>query len=367
MGATVFNQARVSSRTTATGQIAYLWEENTHCIKDGPKHASWCAMAFGTKADMIRRIYLLASSIPGGMLKVGGRSPTAFVDAMLKLLEAPRLLIDDVVHLENHSKGFYTAIHDYNRGAVRQYLIASGRGDLAKKIQDPGEKPTQVAFSLDTDFEVLRFIMNDLEYEGQDINDLPSRQKGMPKWHAFRGCYAAGEEGPTETSNPSFASPCLDLKLYRSRINLAYTCAPKENPLFVATFNGEVVFMGTTDFDAYCLSDVVIRVAGNVHVQTGRAVLRPLIKALDAARANPMQLPESAVFSFVKGSSSWKAKNYCLLRDQLGKTGDISFRATAAELERLQPLPGNALCYAVHDAKVQIEEQQLELLAEVAQ
>ena len=88
MASTIFNQARVWSRMTASGDVVYLWEENTHCIKDGPKQASWCFMKFGRKAEIIERIYRCAESIPGGMLKCG-TSPERFIENMLKLLDNP--------------------------------------------------------------------------------------------------------------------------------------------------------------------------------------------------------------------------------------------------------------------------------------
>jgi len=139
MGATVFDAARVSTVKTASGEMAYLWEEKTHCAKDETrKDARWEAMAFGRRDDILKRIYLLASSIPGGMLRVGGKSPTAFAKAMINLMDdCPHQLLSKTVRAENAQEGFYAAITDENREAVRALLKSLNRPDLEKMVEVP--------------------------------------------------------------------------------------------------------------------------------------------------------------------------------------------------------------------------------------
>lgn len=343
MGATVFNNARVKSRLTATGQVAYLWEENTHCIKDGPKHASWCAMGFGKREDIVERIYCLAASIPGGMLKVGGRTVTAFVDAMFKLLDHPEALQIASVELENHRKGFYTAITDGNRPAVREYLIKAGRTDLANKIAEPQEKPTTVAFSLDTDFEVLRGILTEMEYEGSDINQMPAKCRGISIWRAFPHCSSSGIAGPMQEVVASSVKPEVEFCLYKTGINMAYAGAAQQSFVHVATVDGHVVYVGSLDYNHYELSTAVIKHAGSVHVSTGHSVLRQLMKAMEECIQNPMDIPPDARFTFRDREETWIQRNYQKVREALAKPDGTEFVATADELARVSAVPFNEL------------------------
>ncbi|MBS3912692.1 MAG: hypothetical protein KGZ70_12875 [Hydrogenophaga sp.] len=361
MGATVFDAARVKTWKTADGRVAYLWEEKTHCIKDGPKHSSWCAMAFGSKADIIRRIYGVASSIPGGMLKVGGRSETAFVDAMLRVLEAPLQLASDKVFLENAHKGFYAAITDENRAAIRRHLQDSGRLDLAHKILDPQSKPMQVEFSLATDFDAIKAIINDVEYDGLDFNDRKSRLKGISVWRAFQhpNTTTGGLGGSAESTLPQAQKPALELRIYRTNINMAYPGSPSEVLAHLATFNGKLIWIG--EADGYDLPATVIKVAGDIHSSTGHKVLRPLLREVDAGLKQPLPCSDSASFSFTKDDCQWFAKNLEEVRIKLQKPEGPSMEVSSQELASISRPGFNALRYlldsSVHRSRLVITGQ----------
>lgn len=347
MGATVFDAARVKTRKTSDGQIAYLWEEKTHCIKEGPKFSEWCAMGFGTRADMLRRIYGLASSIPGGMLKVGGRSVTAFVDAMLRLLDQPEALSTDAVEMENHSKGFYTAIDNKNREAVRAYLDRIGREDLAMKIGEPQEKATKVAFSLDNDFDAVRGIINDIEYDGESINGHAERRKGISVWRAFPHCGSSAIPGPSDEPFVDPKIPATEIKLYRTNINIAYSGTDTPSLVHVATINGSLVYVGTLDYNHYQLTALLVQYAGDVHARTGHNVLRPVLKALEKSIQDPIEIPGTAVFTFENKGMSWTKENFQKVRNVLGKPEDDAFTASAMELSQISEQPFNELRYLV--------------------
>lgn len=343
MGATVFDAARVKTWKTNDGRVAYLWEEKTHCIKDGPKHSYWCAMGFGTKTDIVRRIYALASSIPGGMLKVGGRSETAFVDAMLKVLQAPLELGSDKVLLENAQKGFYTVITDENRTAIRQYLKDSGRLDLAEKILDPQSKPTHVELSLTTDFDALKAIINEVEYDGLDINNRPYRGKGVNVWKVFRDQWPAGGVGPIEETIPNTQKPRLDLRIYRTNINMAYSGSRTEEVAHVATLNDDTIWIGPAN--CYRLPGTLIKVAGDIHSSTGHKVLRPLLREMDAGLKNPLPFNDSASFSFTKDDCTWFAQNLDKVSSKLGRPEESVLEVSSQELASISRPAFNELRY----------------------
>ena len=377
MGATVFNDARVQTLRTASGQLAYLWLENTHCIKDGPKHASWCAMAFGTRKEIIKRIYALASSIPGGMLKTKKATPTAFVDAMLKLVEEPeRLRSERVVLFDQRRATMSNAIHDLNRDAIRRKMVELGRQDLADRLIAPqdGERLT-LELSVVNDFEVLRAIINDVEYAGLDINESPSKCIGVNVWKVFNFPGSYSEPGPTEPPEANSAAAetlqCslngkalnfgwdgkpqgLSLQVYRSHIGIGYnagsTC--EDEYAHVASVNGVPVYVGDLKYDHYALSAEVIQVAGEIHRQCGRNVLRHLWRELKAAVQAPATLPGDSRFVFSYGDSRFHNEKLDQLRAALGREAAPTFAATAAELARVSMTAPGCLRYELGNAVI---------------
>lgn len=374
MGATVFNGASVQTLRTASGQLAYLWLENTHCIKDGPTNASWCAMAFGTRQDLVRRIYSLASSIPGGMLKTR-YTPTAFVDAMFKLMEQPDLIRNETVTLRNERRAtMRTPINDLNRAAIRHKMIELGRKDLADQLIDPQDGECRsLDLSVVNDFEVLRAIINDVEYAGLDINDCQSQCFGVNAWKVFRFPGSYSEPGPVEPGDHNITEQAalhcrlkgaeldfrwngkpqgLNLKVYRSFIglNCNVVSACEEEYVHVATVNNVPIYVGDLRFQNYALSAELIGVAGQIHRQCGRSVLRHLWRQLKTALQAPAVLPSESKFVFTYGDSRFQNEKLDQLRSALGREAVPTFAATASELASASATIPGCLRYALDTA-----------------
>jgi hypothetical protein len=363
MGATVLDAVRVTSRTTATGEVAYLWHEETHDLR-GDGDSNWCVMAFGNKADIIRRIYLMAESVASGMLKVGGQSVTAFIDAMLKKLDSPGHMRCETVLLENtNGKAFYGAITPHNRAAIRQFLREIGRLDLAEKIEEPGDSSQKVEFVLDDDFQALRGIINSVEYDGLDINDHPARRKGIAAWKVFRysdgmTClHADGSFGPTDEIQAVEQLAKLDLEVYATDINVGYGNGADPENAFVAMLNNKPIYFGGIQYDNYCLTQALVKSALDVHLKTGQKVLRPLLKTLKNALASPKSLPDDTVIRFdCEGySDRWMKEKIGEVRDLLGQgdDGQPQFSTTFGDLAKISSPSCNSLRYVIDSVKAE--------------
>src|SRR5262249_51474603 len=94
MGATVTCAKKVCAMTTNAGVNLYLLVESIYEKNLHPHRPTWCAIAFGTIADVMRGIFLHGSSCEGGMLQTphGHITPEGYIDGWLKELAAPRAL-----------------------------------------------------------------------------------------------------------------------------------------------------------------------------------------------------------------------------------------------------------------------------------
>lgn len=294
MASTIFNQARVWSRMTASGDVVYLWEENTHCIKDGPKQASWCFMKFGRKAEIIERIYRCAESIPGGMLKCG-TSPERFIENMLKLLDNPLEMTARRVRLENSKSGFYAAIDDDNRQAVVQKLSQMGRLELASKIdkspQDGGE--SGIDLDLVTDSDVLMELANNTSYK----DGTWGTARGITPWRIFR--HAAGHDGrngPSEqTPNVSkVAAP--EIRVFRVPVDLRYKGATAPEYPNVLTVDRRVVCVALSLYEMHV---AMVQAACEFHLKTGVCIVRKMMSALKESMTSITDLAPDGVFRLV--------------------------------------------------------------------
>ena len=293
MGATVFNQAKALSFITASGEVAYVWTENTHCIKDGPKAASWCAMKFGRKKEMIERIYLLAESIPGGMLKVNGRSPVKFVSDMLAVIEQPSLLALDRVVLDNVKQGFSAAITDDNRSEAIQALEAMGRSDLAQRLSVPKEDGGEGYITLDPvkDFDVLNMMFNHMRFKDGSWGEA----RGINVWKVFHStlgrCNTA--EGPSEPTYGSTLKGKPRIELYKTRIHIGYAGSSEKAFAHVLLVDGRVVFVGRDDYE---MDVAIIRLSAKKHAEEDIFFIKAAFDALKAARQSVRDLPDDVQF-----------------------------------------------------------------------
>lgn len=295
MAATVFNQARAWSKKLSSGKIVYVWEENTHCIKDGPKCAEWCAMKFGDKNAILDRIYRLAQSIPGGMLKVGKKSPDKFVADMIKLLENPLHLHVDTIEIENTSKKFYSSIVDDNRDAVHELMLSIGRADLAELV-GTGTQPGQDKFTLDLDkdYEALDALLNRVRYK----EEFFGHTLGIPAWRVFHlfdpvGFYSGNAPKEVVIDKSLKCKPLL--KIYQSNINIAFPGYSDPEYFNIVTLDDKIIFGGRNDYE---LEGKLIEIAGDIHMQNGTYVLGDMLKAMYVAEAAPVPLPNDLVMTF---------------------------------------------------------------------
>lgn len=162
MGSTVFVQASVHSFPTRDGRVGYVWSEETYDKRNGPREASWCVMRIGYRQQMIERIFGLASSIPGGSLRVKNNSAKSFITAMLAKLDAPLALTSTTVAVENSVDGFYAGITDKNRAAAQAVFSRHGKQDFAQAIaaspQAGGAKT--IGLDLATDLDLILEMMS---------------------------------------------------------------------------------------------------------------------------------------------------------------------------------------------------------------
>lgn len=362
MGATVLDAVRVTSRKTAAGEVAYLWQEETHDLRGDPKDRNWCVMAFGNKADIVRRIYLMAESVASGMLKVGGQSATAFIDAMLKKLDSPGHMRCATALLENTGevKSFGGAITPSNREAICQYLRENDRSSIAEKItaQEAG-RSEKIEFSVDNDFAVLRGIINDVEYDSIDHSNRITRLKGIAAWRAFGyvATFDEGGDGPTSEIQAVEQLAKLDLEVYATDINVGYGNGADPENAFVATLNGKPIYFGGIQYDHYRLTQALVGVALDVHLKTGQQVLRPLLKTLKKGLESPNPMPADTIVRFdCTGSYGWVKGKIGEVRAMLGQdnlcTG-TQLTAKVVDLAKISSLNCDALRYVIDSAKVE--------------
>lgn len=307
MGATVFNDARVLSYKTNNGSVAYLWEENTHCIKQGPKFKSWCAMAFGSKKEMIARIYALAASIPGGMLKVGGRSVPCFIEDMLQVLDRPMQLTSMNVSLVNLEKdNFYSAINQQNRQSLIEAWRRIGRDDLAQQVDlfSPGYKD-QITLDLVADYDALNVLFNSLVF----IDKFGDERLGECVWKVF-GDYPRtdGSQGPREQFYSGAYTPTVEIIATDAFCGLIKS---DERKLHVMKVDGQIICASGDDCD---MERALIDFCKKKHIQDDLFAVPGAWKRYKKARKEPQNLAD-ATFVFRKPADTdrWLQEKYEVL------------------------------------------------------
>lgn len=344
MGATVFNRARAWSKKLSNGKVVYLWEENTHCIKDGPREASWCAMKFGDQAAIIRRIYKMAQSIPGGTLKVKHRSVATFVESMLEVLANPAQLKIDSVRLENGT-GFYASVHDDNRHQAIEKMISISRPDIAKKFEHPdqggGEK--FVTLDLENDLDVIVTLLNNFPHK----EDKWSSARGIPVWKIFRSSIDYGYERQLPSEEViQFQKPQKKplVSLYKTAVNVQYPGAREPEYVVVLTLDGKQVYVGRND---YQLEGKLIQIAADSHVNNGVYCIKELMSGLQSAETSSQGLSDLSSFIFQTTSESkWYRPIFDRFAALVDHAGEVSFSVSHAKLVALSDIDSD-LCREV--------------------
>jgi hypothetical protein len=89
MSTSAFVDAKVYAFDADNNQVGYIWAEKAYDTKDDPDQARFEAMAIGSRAQIIERIFRVACNIPGGVTKVRHKTPRHFIDAMMNKLNKP--------------------------------------------------------------------------------------------------------------------------------------------------------------------------------------------------------------------------------------------------------------------------------------
>jgi hypothetical protein len=175
MGATVFLQACAWMVPLSNGTRGYIWSEETYDKKDGPKNARWCTMAIGNKERIIKRVFALAQSLPGGMLQTPSQiSVPGFIKKYLDLVENPVDFEPGPITIQNSNKGFYDAITDKNRTHVCRIFEQFGKVDWADaarvSVVNGGKN---IVANSTTDFEVLAALTHERHKPGDSTSTEP--------------------------------------------------------------------------------------------------------------------------------------------------------------------------------------------------
>jgi hypothetical protein len=266
-------------------------------------------MQFGDQKAMLDRIYGLAASIPGGMLKVQGRNPVKFVMDMLEVLRSPGLLHQEAVSLDNSRRGFHSAITDENRVQAVEKLTSIGRQDLATRFGKSKEEGGEgsVKLDIDKDFIALDALLHNFSFQQGDWG----MARGISVWKMFQsyGSGGHGMEGPAEPIPAQTLTAKPDVRLYRSKIDTRYTGGRDPEFVHVMTVDGRVEYVGRNGYEAEV---ALIKISADKHIQEGVFFIKAAFNAFANAQKAPMELPEQVSFRFHSpgGQYKWSRENF---------------------------------------------------------
>jgi hypothetical protein len=290
MGATVFKQAKAFSFATTSGPIGYAWLEETYDKKDGPQRARWSVTAIGTREDIIDRIFLLSKSIPGASLHVKHSSSSSFITAMKKNLDTPERMVYTTLRLANSADGFYDAITNKNRQAVRELFLAYGKEEQARYIEHPVQSGGQnIVLNLVDDMELVRALQKRDPLTGETLIS-PWR---MLNNHGQKP--VSDGSGPSEKdAQPRVTIAPVDIQIMQAGIDNGF----QNNATCLCLLDGEPFGMG----DLWHIETRLLDRAGKLeHSQPG--FYKAALKALQLASEQVKQVPEDVSFK-IDGSKA---------------------------------------------------------------
>lgn len=321
MGSTVFKEAKLFSFPTQSGRVGYVWAEETYERKEGPRLANWCVMGIGYREQMIERIFGLASSIPGGMLKVSQSSAKNFITAMLKQFDAPLKLNNTKFDLENADIGFYSAITDENRSAVQALLTQAGKEDLATAAalspKQGGAK--RIPIDLATDLDLVVALTS--RRIGQD-----SRPLVLP-WRIISHRPYGDDPGIVEDASAMPWKARIDLQVMRADLGPA---APFDEK-FLCVLDGQPIVMAS----GYEVEQTLIR-----HAATQEAArpgyYKPLLSEYAAQRNQECELvPDETVFEVdASSATSWARSTLEAVANVIHGEEQTRFAMTMRDISR---------------------------------
>ncbi len=153
MGATVSTNKLAAAFTANNGKIFYVLFEESFEKNCHPHTPSWCCVAIGELAQVLRVIFISGSSCEGGMRKgAGGRdiTPEGYIAGWLKQLANPVEFTDRPIELES-SDSWRSTVPKEQLAKVCEKLNKVGHADVATALE-AGQK---VQVSLFEDAELL--------------------------------------------------------------------------------------------------------------------------------------------------------------------------------------------------------------------
>ena len=162
MSSTITTARVAAAVRTDDGRTLYLLFEESYCSNVSPRTPSWCCMGIGCLPAIMERIFMLASSCEGGMLKnpSGRMTPEGYIGTWLKELSNPLTLHRTDVHLAV-GDGWRAFIPEATLATALDLLTSAGRADRAHELRTS----RNVTLSLKHDTDALLALQIGLQFE----------------------------------------------------------------------------------------------------------------------------------------------------------------------------------------------------------
>ncbi len=370
MGATVFIGAKAYAIRLANGDVGYIWSEETYEKNCHPHTPSWCVMAIGDRKRIVKRIFDLAYSLPGGCLQPKSKiSTTGFISKMMNILENSEWINKEVsVILKNDGRGFYAAISDKNREEGIKIFNAHGKHEWAEdikvKTEDGGKN---IVVNLRENFH----LMATLSQSRFTVKDERSTSPVMSTWRIIDH---HGLGGTVDCPNVS------------TRPSVEYKVTNKEKPVlecYVHHFEKtrldfQLVFCEGKQLKSawgYDIEQSLIKLAAE-REEFSPGYYKPLLSAYKDAekRALPMSMKFSIDVSSTAANSHMRtmANQICKALGRevteklvvtLQEINDMKSEEPNAQYWAVQALGDSEICSVEHPSLL-VDENQLSLLDE---
>jgi len=139
MGSTITTGRLAAAIETQQGRKLFVLFEETYSSNVSPKTPRWCCVGLGYVPETLKRIFELASSCEGGMLKnrSGRITPEGYIATWLKELANPLVLHHTNVRVQA-GEGLYHAIPTARLDEAVNLLACAERLSQANELHDTG-------------------------------------------------------------------------------------------------------------------------------------------------------------------------------------------------------------------------------------
>ena len=134
MGSTISTGRVVAALETQHGRKLFVLFEESYCSNVFPQTPHWCCVGLGYLPEAMTRIFGMASSCEGGMLRnrSGRLTPEGYIGTWLKELANPLILQRTDVRVQVGS-GMYRAVPTAQLDEAVDLLARAGRADQANQ------------------------------------------------------------------------------------------------------------------------------------------------------------------------------------------------------------------------------------------